>query len=97
MNKEEKRKFWDKFKDFYDKIPLNCKLCKEFLEDSTFIEDNKVPYGCGETENAKADFTKNCDGFKLSKWRLGSVFKKLTKRVKELEKLAHGESASKRE
>lgn len=87
IRKEEKRKFWDKFKDFYDKIPLNCKLCKEFLEDSDFIGNNKVPYGCGETEEAKADFLKICDDFKLGKWCLVSIFKKSIKRIKELERL----------
>ena len=85
--KEEKRKFWDKFKEYYDKIPLNCKLCKEFLADSVFIEDNKIPYGCGENEDAKAVFIKNCDEFKLGKWCLVSVFRKLIKRINELERL----------
>ena len=85
--KEERKKFWNKYKEFYDKIPLNCKLCKEFLEDGDFIEDNKVPYGCGVNADAKADFIKNCDEFKLSKWRVASLFKKLTKRIKELERI----------
>ena len=84
--KEEKRKFWDKYKEYYDTILLNCKLCKEFLEDGDFLEESEVPYGCGEI-NGKADFTKHCDYLKLSKWLVVSLFKKLTKRIKELERL----------
>ena len=87
--KEERKRFWDKYKVFYDKIPLNCKLCKEFLEDSDFIKDNKVPYGCGETDSAKADFIKDCDEFKLSKWRIVYILRKSFKRIKELERLVN--------
>lgn len=92
LMKENRKKFWEKYKDFYDKIPLNCKLCKEFLEDGTFLEDgNEVPYGCGETGSAteipKPDFFKHCDYFKFEKFRLVSILRKSFKRIKELERL----------
>jgi len=82
---EEKKKFWEKYKDFYDKIPLNCKICKQFLEDDYFLKKNKVPYSCGLDE--KADFNEYCDEFKLGKWCLVEILKDLFERIQELERL----------
>lgn len=69
-----------KYKEDYDKIPLNCKLCKKFLEDDYFLEENKIPYACGL--DGKAKFSEYCDdGFKLGKWNLVEFLKKLMEKL----------------
>ena len=81
----EIKKFFRKYKDFYETIPMNCKICKEFFEDEFFLEKEKVPYACGLTENS--NFLKSCDSLKFDKYRVSSMLKKAFKRIKELERL----------
>ncbi len=53
------------------KIPLNCKLCKKFLQDEDLIGETGKPYACdidGELTSTLIGF--GCEYFKLGKWAL---------------------------
>ncbi len=60
------------------KLPLNCELCKQHLEDDDFIEEYGTKNVCGLDGDINPKLIGfGCEGFKLSKWALVEYFEKV--------------------
>ena len=55
----------------YKEIPVNCQICKFFLEDDYFIEEFGTKFVCTSNDEIDPVFSgHNCGDFKIGEWEL---------------------------
>lgn len=75
MGKEEV----NKMNKEYEKIPINCQICKHFLEDDYFIEEFGTKFVCTFNEEINPVFSGyDCGDFKIGKWELVGFLERLS-------------------
>jgi len=62
----------------YNDIPIQCRICKHFLQDKDFIEEYKTSFVCTYDNDINPKLLEFCEEFNIGKWNLIDFLKVIT-------------------